>query len=162
MKPERGSFMDQFDEMATPNPADPVIDALRHAYDELQCYTLTLGDSDFRHQYVVDNWTLQHADQSSKPIAVIFALIGLYLHIEKGFSGRAVQQVHMKLARYRRRWPNFDLPVERGHFTVRDVMAHPPGEPRNQAIAAWSASIWEAYRHCRELVERLLEEFEII
>ena len=151
--------------VAEPDPTDPIdptCSAQRQAYDELQCYTLTLGDPEFQHQYVVDNWTLQHADQSAKPIAVTFALVGLYLHIEQGFTGRDVQQAHMRLARKQRRWPGFDLPVDRGHLTARDVMAHPPGASRNQAITAWSISIWQAYRNCHEPIEQLLKEFAII
>lgn len=71
----------------------------QHAYHELQCYTLAHGDVEFIHQHVVDVWAAQHADETTKPIGLAFALVGLYLHVERGVSGRQVQRVHMALAR---------------------------------------------------------------
>ena len=90
------------------------------ADEELQCYTLALarGDLTFIHQHVVDAWAAQHADSNTKPIRLAFALVGLYLHLERGFSGRQVQRVHMKLSRRSRRWPSFPLPRERGRVTA--------------------------------------------
>ena len=76
------------------------------AYEELQCYTLGHGDPGFIHQHVVDAWAAQHADEQTKPIGLTFALIGLYLHVERGFSGRQVQRVHMILSQYERTWPS--------------------------------------------------------
>jgi hypothetical protein len=46
------------------------------AYDELQCYTLAHADPSFIHQHVVDAFTVQHADERAKPIALTFAPIG--------------------------------------------------------------------------------------
>ena len=59
----------------------------RAAYDELASYTLIHGDPAFIHQHVVDAFGAQHATDHSKPIGVAFALIGLYLHVERGRSG---------------------------------------------------------------------------
>ena len=73
-------------------------------YHELSYYTLAHRDPSFIHQHIVDAYTAQHANETTKPIAVVFALIGLYLHIEKNFTGRQVQRFHMKLAKVRRRW----------------------------------------------------------
>jgi hypothetical protein len=47
---------------------------------------------------------------NTKPITIIFALIGLYLHLEKNFTGKEVQFAHMKLVKHRKNWPNFKLP----------------------------------------------------
>ena len=55
------------------------------AYDRLQCYTLAHGDPAFLHQHIVDAWAAQHADDRTKPIGLTFALVGLYLHLEKGY-----------------------------------------------------------------------------
>lgn len=41
------------------------------AYHELQAYSITHGDPAFIHQHVVDAWTLQHADEHTKPIAIV-------------------------------------------------------------------------------------------
>jgi hypothetical protein len=72
------------------------------AYHELCAYTLADRDPAFIHQHVVDAFAVQHADARTKPIAVTFAPVGLYLHIEKGYSGKLVQRVHMDLAKRKR------------------------------------------------------------
>jgi len=128
------------------------------AWQDLQCYTLALGDSEFIHQHVVDAWTARQANSSTKPIALTFALIGLYLHVEKGHSGRQVQEVHMQLAQKKRLWPSFTLPEEQGAMTAVEVMSAPPGTERNRAIDAWCASVWEAFGDCREQVAGLLQQ----
>jgi Family of unknown function (DUF5946) len=128
------------------------------AFDELQVYTLTHGDPAFIHQYVVDAWTAQHADEHTKPIALTFALVGLYLHLEKGASGRQVQRIHMALARRKWPWPSFALPGTRGSVTARQVMAASAGPERDRAIEDWCASVWNAFRCDRAPVIESLQE----
>lgn len=128
------------------------------AYNELQGYTLGRGDPTFIHQHVVDAWGAQHASEASKPIGVAFALIGLYLHVERGFSGKQVQRAHMELSRRRRSWPSFPLPRERGSITPVQVMAAPPGPERDSAISAWCASVWSAFSGSHGAVAELLKE----
>jgi hypothetical protein len=127
------------------------------AYDALQCYTLAHGKPEFIHQHVVDAWTAQHADEQTKPIGLTFALVGLYLHLERGFSGRQVQRAHMALGRRKRSWPSFILPRDRGSVTASQVMAAPPGPQRDRAIDAWCASVWDAFRENHALVADLLQ-----
>ena len=115
------------------------------AYHELCAYTLTHGDASFIHQHVVDAWAAQSAHSGSKPISVAFSLAGLYLHLERGFTGREVQVAHMRLGRRKSVWPRFDLPANRGTVTVVDVMGEPGGGQRDQAIERWCASVWDAY-----------------
>jgi hypothetical protein len=57
-------------------------------YDQLSLYTLSHADPSFIHQHVVDAFAAQHADDRTKPITLTFALVGLYLHAERGFSGK--------------------------------------------------------------------------
>ncbi len=133
----------------------------RGAYEELQAYTLAHGDGAFIHQYAVDAWAAQQADERTKPIALTFALVGLYLHLERGFSGRQVQRVHMLLARHKRSWPSFPLPRERGSITASQVVAAPPGPVRDHAIDAWCASVWEAFGDSHRAVAELLERHGI-
>ena len=130
----------------------------RASYDELASYTLTRGDPAFIHQHVVDAFAAQHATEDSKTIGVAFALIGLYLHLERGRSGREVQQTHMRLGRQRRQWPAFDLPPKRGEITVRDVVAVAPGPARDRAIDGWCASVWDSWSGSHERVIALLRE----
>lgn len=131
-------------------------------YDELQAYTLAHGDPAFIHQHVVDAWTAQHANEKTQPIALTFALVGLYLHLERSFSGRQVQRAHMALARRKWNWPSFTLPQERGSITASQVMAAPAGPERNQAIDVWCASVWAAFRDSHGAVAELVEQHGIV
>jgi hypothetical protein len=132
------------------------------AYDELQAYTLAHGGPAFIHQHVVDAWAAQHADEQTKPIALTFALVGLHLHLERGFSGRQVQRAHSTLARHKRSWPSFALPRERGSVTASRVMAAPAGPERDQAIDVWCASVWAAFGDNHRAVAELVEEHGIV
>ena len=131
------------------------------AHNELLAYTLSHGDPAFIHQHVVDAWMAQHADQSTKPIGITFALVGLYLHLEKGFSGRQVQRVHMALGNRKRQWSTFTLPPDRGRVTALDVMAAPAGSERDRTIDAWCSSVWSAYHDSHEAVASLLQHHGI-
>ena len=132
------------------------------AYHELCGYTLTRGDATFIHQHVVDAQAAQSATSATKPIALTFALVGLYLHLEKGFSGREVQRAHMTMAREKHQWPAIALPEDRGALTAADVMRKPEGDARDGAIDAWCASVWTAYAGARETIAALLEQHGIL
>jgi len=129
----------------------------QHAYDDLTAWTLSQREGGFIHQHVVDVWAAQHADEKSKPIGIAFALIGLYLHLNEGFSGREVQLVHMRLAQphgrgpSRKEWPHFPIPKERARMTVIDVMAA-PDNARGQAIDLWCRSVWEVWNRSHKVV----------
>ncbi len=131
------------------------------AYNELCCYTLTHGDPSFIHQYVVDAFAAQNADERTKPIKLTFALIGLHLHLEKQFSGRDVQRAHQFLARRRRSWPSFPLPCNRGSVTVANVVVVPAGRERDQAIHHWCVSVWDAFRDSHQVVKELTRKIEM-
>lgn len=119
--------------------------AHQEAYDELYCYTLAHGAPEFIHQYVVDAWAAQNASESTKPIKLTFALMGLYLHLERQFTGRQVQRAHMEVANRTRAYPALELPTQRGGLTANDVLAAAPGPERDAAIDVWCASVWNAY-----------------
>jgi hypothetical protein len=138
------------------------MDAEQNAFDELCCYTLSRGDEAFIHQHVVDAFAVQKADEQTKPIKIAFGLIGLYLHIEKQFSGRRVQRAHMSLAKQKRAWPAFPLPQDRGAITVVEALAVPPGPGRDQAIDAWCRSVWYAFRESHAIVADLLRQNDIV
>jgi hypothetical protein len=128
-------------------------------YDELCAYTLSRGDATFIHQHVVDAFGAQYATAESKPIGVAFSLAGLYLHVERGFTGRQVQRAHMQLSRRKRTWPRFQLPEDRGGYTVVDVMAAPPGLARDEAIDRWCVSVWSAFASSRSAVVEFLRPY---
>lgn len=133
-----------------------VPDAERAANDELLAYTLTHDDPAFIHQYVVDAWAAQRSTDDAKPIVRAFALIGLCLHLERGWTGRQVQLAHMRLARGHPTWPRFSPPADLGAVTAIDVLAAAPGHARDEAIEAWCASVWAAWRGSHDAVARLV------
>jgi Family of unknown function (DUF5946) len=127
------------------------------SFYELSCYTTSHPDPRFIHQYVVDAYAAQCANENTKPIIITFALIGLYLHIEKNFSGKEVQRAHIKLGKYRKKWPKFNLPEKRGDITISDVIATPEGPKRDEAILYWCADVWNAYSKSREQIISLVK-----
>src|SRR5262245_20532895 len=135
------------------------MDATQDAYD--QVYAYTMGRPGFILQHVVDAFGAQTATASSKPIGVIFALVGLYLRVEKQYSGSQVQQVHIRMGRQKRRWPAIALPSNRGSMTAADVLAAPEGRERDQAIDVWCRGVWAAFRDSRQTIIDLLREYQI-
>ncbi len=131
---------------------------LREYYYELLYYTLTHPDPAFIHQLVVDAFTAQQADNATKPIAIVFALVGLHLHIDKGYSGKAVQQAHTQLAKQRKHWPVLPLPEERGDITVVDVLETKPGDERDALIESWCKSVWNAYHAVQDQIRELVKK----
>lgn len=126
-------------------------------YYDLSYYTLAHPDPAFIHQHVVDAQTAQWADQDSKSIAPAFALIGLYLYVEKGYSGKQVQMAHTALAKRRKEWPRFILPESRGDVWASHVLAVPPGQERDEMIRKWCMSVWDAFSESREEVVTLVQ-----
>jgi len=108
-------------------------DTVRAAFDEV--YVYSMGRPGFILQHVVDAFAVQTFNNESKPISVVFGLLGLYLHVEKQFSGRQVQRVHMQLGRAKREWPPIHLPDDRGAITVTDVLAASAGPERRCGVA---------------------------
>lgn len=135
------------------------INHVRAAYDEV--YVYTMGRPGFILQHVADAFTMQTANAETKPIALVFGLVGMYLHLEKNFSGRQVQEMHMKMARVKRPWPKIHLPDDRGNISVLDVLAALPGPDRDRAIDDWCRSIWTAFSANRPTILSLLREYQI-
>lgn len=132
------------------------MDEMSDAYQELYVYALDHGGAEFVLQYVVDAHMAQTAGEAVKPIAITFALVGLYLHLEKSYSGRQVQLTHMKLGKHRKPWPSIPLPQHRGSMTAADVMAAAAGPDRDRAIDAWCRSVWDAFHQSHETIARLM------
>jgi hypothetical protein len=119
------------------------------AYNELLFYTLAHPSPDFLHQLAVDAYTAQHADAGTRPMAIVFALLGLYLSVERGVTGRQIQRLHMHLAQRPRDYPRLPLPADRGDLTIHDVLAAPAGAERDAAIHAWCAAVWQPWSFAR-------------
>jgi len=113
--------------------------------NELTYYTLAHGDPRFIHQHLVDAYGAQHVRQSGSTIGAAFSLAGLYLAVERGFTGRQVQQMHIVMSSRSKQWPRFDPPTDVGPLTVADVLAVEPGPGRDEKLLQWCASIWRAW-----------------
>ena len=96
--------------------------ACRELYYGLTVYTLSLQENEFIHQVAVDAYAAQHAGPKMKQITATFALVGLYLVFEKGYTGRQAQLAHIELGKNRVTWPRFNAPEGKAAMTVRDVL----------------------------------------
>jgi Family of unknown function (DUF5946) len=126
-------------------------------FDELSFYTLAQPREEFIHQLAIDTFTAQHATEATKPIAVVFALLGLYLHAERAFTGLQIQRVHMQLAPLRLPWPVLPLPARHADLTVADVLAAQPGPERDAAIRRWCVAEWQVWTESRAAIAHLLK-----
>ncbi len=130
--------------------------------DELSLYTLSRGDTNFVHQYVVDAYAAQHATENTKPITTAFALIGLYLLTERNYTGREVQQAHMMLANRTKDWPIFPAAERKADLNVSDVLRAEPGEARDMMIKTWAMAVWDSWKNEHEHVARLVKSFDFL
>jgi hypothetical protein len=126
---------------------------------ELTYYTLGHADPRFIHQHLVDAYGAQHVRASKSNIGAAFTLAGIYLAVERGFTGRQVQQMHIVMARRPRVWPAFEPPADTAAMTVADVLAVDPGRERDEALIKWCGSVWAAWAPEQQRVRQMLEEF---
>lgn len=126
---------------------------------ELTFYTLQRGDPFFIHQVLVDAYGAQHYKHGAPTIGLAFALIGLCLLLEHDYTGKEVQDAHIRLAKLNKTWPLFAVPKHRGKLTVADALAEVPGEKRDAAIIAWASTVWSAYGAEHENVRAVLRTY---
>ena len=132
----------------------------RALMNELSYYTLAHQDPKFIHQHLVDAYGAQHVvPQSKSTIGAAFTLAGLYLAVERGFTGRQVQKMHMLMANRSRDWPRFNPPASVGRVTAADVLAVEPGPARDEAMMTWCKSVWHAWAADQDRVRRMVDTF---
>ena len=124
-------------------------------YFELTCWTLVRQDPRFIHQHAVDAYAAQHAGGQMRPITAVFALIGLYLAVEKGYTGRQVQLAHMKIGRTKRDWPRLEPPEYPGECTVMDVLQAEKDAEKEKMLMRWTASVWQSWEDRHEWVREM-------
>ena len=124
---------------------------------KLSYYTLELRDPEFIHQLIVDTYMAQHFGQKVKPIGITFALVGLYLVNEKGYTGKMVQDVHVQLARVNasKNWPYFPEPTKKASLTVKSILE---STDKNKAIRDWSESVWEIWKDQKAQIAEILRQ----
>lgn len=132
-------------------------------FHKLSNYTLSHPDrSFFIHQYIVDAQTAQTADKNTKPIAIVYSLIGLYLAVEKNYTGRQVQLAHMQLSKNKMDLPHVKAPCEKGKIIIADVLNATPGIERDNMIRQWCTSVWYVYKDVRETIVNYCDKYLII
>jgi hypothetical protein len=131
----------------------------RQLMNEASYYTLAHGDPRFIHQHLVDAYGAQHVRVGKSTIGAAFSLAGLYLAVERGFTGRQIQLMHIQMAKRSRSWPRFEPPANVGRLTVADVLDAEPGPVRDSALLRWCASVWAAWSLEQPRVRAMMEQF---
>ncbi len=135
---------------------------LQPQYDELAGYTLAQSSSEFLHQHLVDCFTLHTVTPDTKPIGIVFALVGVCLTSEYGFTGRQAQLAHMQLARTKQNYPHLAPPKHRGTTTIHDILAVPPGDKRDEALRTWCTDVWQAWSAHHAYIRKILQEGGVV
>ena len=131
----------------------------RALMNELSYYTLSHGVERFIHQHAVDAYGAQHIPVSKSTIGAAFTLAGLYLAVEKGYTGRQVQQTHIVMGKHSKTWPTFIPPANVGAMTVADVVAAAPGPARDQRLLDWCEAVWAAWADEQPRVREMVKPF---
>jgi hypothetical protein len=93
----------------------------------------------------------------TRNITVIFGLIGLCLALEKGYTGKHVQQAHIRIARGRKDLPRLEPPPRPALITVPGVLKVPDGLEKNAMIRRWMAGVWESWADRQQWVRETTE-----
>jgi len=91
-------------------------------------------------------------------------LVGLYLAVERGFTGRQVQQAHMELAGRTGKgfdWPRLEPPEPTWDMTVSDVWNTEAGEQREESIKKWAETVWRSWTHEHDRIRALCETWQL-
>lgn len=126
-------------------------------YNQLAFYTLSHKGKDFIHQHLVDAYTIQTANEHTKPIAIIYALAGIYIHVEKNYTGKEVQQAHLIMSKKSKIFPTITLPKNRGTITISDIIKIDNPEEKDIAIHKWCESVWQAFSTQHEIIIEITE-----
>ena len=116
-------------------------------FHQLSFYTLAHPDADyFIHQHIVDVYHVQTANSQTKEITFVFSLLGLYLFLEKGYTGKQVQLIHMKIAKKKpKTWPTLSIPEKKADLNITDVLEKKEGKERDDTIKDWCVAVWNIH-----------------
>ena len=130
-------------------------------FNELSFYSMSHPDRDyFIHQHVVDAYQAQMADEDVKEIAIIFALLGLYLFLEENFTGREVQLMHMKIAKNKPNiWPKVLLPDQKAAIQIQDVLNMKSEAEKDAMIRKWCESVWQSFSESQQVIRDFTQSY---
>jgi hypothetical protein len=99
------------------------------------------------HQLTVDAYGAQHTGGSTPRIRVVYALTGLWLALEHGFSGEDVRAVQRRIGEPAAGWPTFaPPPAGQSWTTVVDVAQAGVRIGSNaghaHAVQRWAEDVW--------------------
>lgn len=127
-------------------------------YHELSIYTLQLRDTEFIHQLIVDAYAAQHASKNMPHVTATFALIGLYLVCNHGYTGKQAQRAHMILANKTKDWPQFLPDCRKAELTVVDVLDC-SDDIKKEMIRKWAKAVWDSWEHQHARVKELVDKY---
>jgi hypothetical protein len=127
-------------------------------FGELTAYTMSKNDPAFIQQHCVDAYGAQHSGGETKSITTAFSLVGLYLFLEHGYTGREVQQAHTTLGEQDRSWPELSPPDSPGEITVQKVLDANPEDERTRMIERWAESVWQTWEASHQWVREVCSE----
>lgn len=134
-----------------------------HSYGTLISFIAGLpGELAVWQQPAADAFTLQHWSGSMPPIRQAFALNGLYLVFELGYTGLQARAAHGRLAGTGAAWTTYEVPDHAGDMRASDVsiaaVAHCADD-----MASWGRTAWDAWEHAHDAVaeqtDRLLSDW---
>lgn len=127
-------------------------------YGRLTVYSIAHKSPDFLHQHVVDTYGAQHVSDEAPALLPAFALIGLHLWLDRGYTGKQVKETHARLARTKRDWPRFETPHREWTMTMLDPLEAPEGPERDAVIEAWARSVWAVWEPRHADIAALVDE----
>lgn len=128
-------------------------------FSQLSEFTLSLADSEFIHQHVVDAYGAQHVGLYTKKVVPAMTLVGLYLQLTYGYSGKQVQRAHMVIADQTRDWPEFEQPKQLATMTVLDVLKKTRVGEKKAAIHTWCEAVWQSWFSEHKKVEAFAKKY---
>jgi hypothetical protein len=101
------------------------------------------------HQLTVDAYGAQHSGPPTSRIYVVYSLVGLYLALERGWSGADVRALHQRMGHPDASWPPFRRPLVTAVLTIADVAVAGArlGSVEGHAalVERWARSVWSSW-----------------
>ena len=118
---------------------------------------------DFDHQYLVDIFCCETYAPETKPISIAFALVGLYLFLEKDFSWKLIQNFHKHLSKQNIILPQISIHIKNPEFLIEDMIKLPINE-RKQKFKFRASQVRNIYsqddkNNIKLLTEKYLTNF---
>ncbi len=122
-------------------------------FSELSFFTLSNNDKRFIHQLIVDAYGAQHAGGCTKDITVIFALIGLCLVVERNYTGKQVQLLHIRISK--QNWSYLEPPKHPASIKINDVVKVITDSQKELLIHNWVKAVWDSWAEQHNYIRKI-------